>query len=646
MDLRLRKLTIDNFKGIRHAEYKFGDKVEVSGKNGSGKSTICDSILWVLFDKDYSLKSNPPIRPNDADDAIVPEVTLDFEVDTDKCLLITKKQKLKREKPDDNGVSKISMTNSYVVNEVPLTERDYQKRMAEYGIDMTKFMQMCHPDVFVGYMGDKRTRESMRDTLFQMASVQSDLEIASLNAETADLRVELAKGHTIAEVEAMANASIRQIRENYGKDGEILRAQIAGLESAKVDMDVAELELQRNVLKEQLEEVRKQTNDGSIIADLKTQINEIEYQLSTRKMELTNEANEAKAALSNQIIDAEAKQREFRRTMLDFESQYNTNKRTFDKMRVEIKEFREEFERLKNTTFDQTKKICPTCGQMLPESQIEKMVSDFDKRKEEKIKADTELGNEKVANFNELAKVVNEQSSKLAEYQRSCEEADARLAKLRNDLMLVPDVNLGADKAYVELLNKKEFLSASLRKAEADAATGNALANQRIAELTKQIDGITGMIAQHQNNDAIDEKIGLLHEKQIQYEQAKADAEKMQYQISVLNKLKNDMLQDSVNSHFKLVKWKLWDRQKNGEYISTCVPTIDGKDFGTAMNTGLEIKAKLDVLEGLQEFFGSRYPILLDNAENLDSEARYAIQSGSQLIMLRVTDGELEVSND
>ena len=131
-----------------------------------------------------------------------------------------------------------------------------------------------------------------------------------------------------------------------------------------------------------------------------------------------------------------------------------------------------------------------------------------------------------------------------------------------------------------------------------------------------------------------------MREDQANYEQRKTNAEKILHQLKILNMKKNQMLQDSVNKHFKLIEWTLYLTQKNGETKDACIPTIDGKRFGESMNTGLETMAKIDAMNGIQRFFKLDYPIILDNAEHLDSNSVKKIATDHQLILLTVSDDE------
>ena len=79
--MKLRRLILDNFKGVRHAEYEFRDRTIIKSDNGLGKSTIATACFWLISNYSYELVSNPNIRPNDAIDEIVTTVTADLDFD-------------------------------------------------------------------------------------------------------------------------------------------------------------------------------------------------------------------------------------------------------------------------------------------------------------------------------------------------------------------------------------------------------------------------------------------------------------------------------------------------------------------------------------------------------------------------------------
>lgn len=73
----LKRLTLVNFKGLRNVVVEFGDGVTtISGRNGTGKTTIADSFAWLLWGKDSEGNSDSKfgIKTNDAEGNFIPDL--------------------------------------------------------------------------------------------------------------------------------------------------------------------------------------------------------------------------------------------------------------------------------------------------------------------------------------------------------------------------------------------------------------------------------------------------------------------------------------------------------------------------------------------------------------------------------------------
>lgn len=126
-------------------------------------------------------------------------------------------------------------------------------------------------------------------------------------------------------------------------------------------------------------------------------------------------------------------------------------------------------------------------------------------------------------------------------------------------------------------------------------------------------------------------------------DQMQTDAEKILKLIKELDKCKNEELSDEINSHFGIVKWKLWELSKGGEYKNVCVPMVDGKSIlSTMSNKGNRILGRIDICRSLQSINGFICPMWLDDAESLDVSNRRKLAEtvGRQLILLIVNGSE------
>ena len=52
-EIKLISLELNNFKSFKQIKINFnGNSTNIYGANGTGKTTIYDSIMWLLFSKD------------------------------------------------------------------------------------------------------------------------------------------------------------------------------------------------------------------------------------------------------------------------------------------------------------------------------------------------------------------------------------------------------------------------------------------------------------------------------------------------------------------------------------------------------------------------------------------------------------------
>ena len=639
MNAKLLSLELTDFKGVKNAKYEFGDKTKISAENGSGKTTIADAFYWLFTDKNYSLVSNPNIRPNDGREC-TPTVIAELEIDG-KPVTVAKMQKSKVSKPDANGVSKVSLTNTYEVNSVPKSERDFKEYLSDLGVDFNKFLQLSHPDVFVAGMNEKKTREQMRNTLFEMARTISDLEIAKMSEETKEV-ADLFENYTKEEIEAMQNATLRKIKENYGKKGEILKAKIEGLESAKVDIDVAEYELGKRAIMELIKSNKAKQEDNSKLFEEKQKLSDGILELQFELNDLQRKANEENFAereeLNRKISDKKFLVRKTKDTIAETKQMIGFTNQNIDTLKQKLSVARNDWKSANERVFDENSLVCTYCGQEYPIGKKEQLREDFESHKAEELKRTTDFGNKTKEMLDKEKKRLEELEKELPEHEQSLKMLNSAIADLEKQLFELPqsiDISEREDvKAIKEQIAEKEKAMQSSNSADEIRSQLKA----ELEELQEKRNEFERQIAKASNNVEIDEHILELRAKQGEYEQSKADCEKILEQLKTVGMKKNEMLTEEINKYFEIVKWQMFEYQKNGEVKDCCIPLIDDRQFGTSTNKGREILAKLDIISGLQKFFGQSYPVFLDNSESLSEQTTNRIDMDCQLIMMAVSE--------
>lgn len=674
MRMILKSLHIENFKGVKDKTYEFGKITRVSGMNRRGKTTIGSAWYWLISDKNYELTSNPNIKPDNVEDCI-PTVTADVDVDG-KEITLSKMQKRKVGKPDKNGVSKVTITNTYEINSVPKTERDFKAYLEELGFEFDKFLICSHPNVFTKDLSLKKKQDEMRKSLFAMASAKTDLEIAQMNKETADV-AKLLESYKFEEIEAMNNASKKKAVEQL----DAIPNQIIGLEKAKVDVDMAEQELAKADLTRRIAECDKKIAGADhSLEELRDKEMRLQLDISGITQTMNRELSNRRYEIDADLCGCEDELKHLEQTISLKENQIVGNEKAITDADAERKkigekynaEYAKAFDEVpylfdeSKWGFDENSTVCSLCGQKLPEDKIEQLKADFESRKEkakadaeEKLKAkrfkfDTDkkvelnrlntIGTEKKELITELTKKNADLNTEIEALKKQEQDAIAKKEELSKQLSEIPsEADCTQNEDYVKLKAERDKVLADIEKLESDGAD-KIVTDLKVekADLQSQLDEVNKIIAQAENNVQIDDKIADMQHKQNEYGQAKADAERILYQLKEVSKRKNELLVEEINQHFGIVRWKLFDFQKNGEYKEVCIPTVLDEEagiykvFGDTTNTGREIEAKIDICNSFQKFFDMYVPIFLDGAESINDE--YVPVVDTQLILLTVSE--------
>lgn len=651
--MEIKSIHLENFKGVKDRNYSLGKYTRISGMNRLGKTTIATAWYWMLMDRDYELHSNPNVKPDDMEECI-PTITAVLDING-KEVTISKQQKIKASKPDSKGAGNVA--NTYLINAVPKTKRDFEAYLEDLGLSFDRFLVCSHPDSFMG-----QKKDDMRKLLFLMASEKSDYDIAAMSDETADV-AKLLIDYKCEEIEAMQKASKKKAVEQV----EAIPNQIIGLEKAKVDVDTAEHELAKTDLERRIAEIdEKISNSGNAVSDLMSEEMQLQMDMSVITQNTNKELFKKRKELEESLRWFENEVRGISLDISNTEKQISENKTVIETAEKKRSELGAEYKAAAERTFDESKwvfdensTICSLCGQTLPEDKIAEIKADFESRKGKAkddfmVQKNSDMEEIKAQGFKQKGIIEDltakntsllEDISNLKTQEQTVLEKQSELSKQLEELPAEADYSQNEE--YVKLKSKRDEVKAKIESMKSATDTTDAFKTER-KMLVEELDAAKAEIAKAFTNVHIDEQIAELQEKQRDYEQAKADAEKILYQLSLVTQRKNNMLVEEINSHFQFVKWQLFVEQKNGEIDNkVCKAYIvadDGtkKYLGESMNTGREIEAKLDICNSFQKFFGMQLPIFLDGAESLND--CYMPKLDCQLITLNVSeDAELKV---
>lgn len=670
--IEVREIRLTDFKGQSEKKIEFGHRTVVSGKNGCGKTTLADAFMWVFCDKDYSLKSNPDIRPDDGRECL-PRVDIDLAIDG-KPVSVAKYQKRTESKPKDGKPGKVALSNKYEINGVPKAERDFKSDLKERGFDFDNFLMLSHMEIFTGLKD-----ADARKILFSMSdgAGKSDLEIAKTVPDCAEL-VPLLETYKADEIKAMNSATLKKAEEQL----KAIPNQIIGMENSKVDADVAELELQKNALQEQISDLETQIAQAGNekAGEIKAELAGLRTKLLEAESRAKADSLKQKSLVCNKISDLELdrniKTSELNKKTSALESLRAQKKELLEKLqnaRTQYPKIKDTewdntvLESIKSETFKDADTICPTCGQSLPPEQIEQLKSRFEQKKQERInqqlKAKEEWEQGKKRKLDEVIEVGNKASVDMKEAHKQEETLTSEISKLTDELEQIK-TSLDAENKNLEAILKEPDFSknaeyqqilVSIKEKEQelnsldDGEEAKKQLSEQLSGKKQELAAVNQKIGEANNNVRIDEQIEKLQESQKQYAQSKADAQMILDELKSLSMAKNTALENAVNQYFDGVKVKLFDTQKNGEVVDACIWYVQDKEgnwkklIGNA-NTALMMKGKIAIMDGLQKFYGVSYPIFVDCAAELDSSSLAGIKANAQLIFLKVAEGDMKVT--
>ncbi len=635
--MKLLSMSLENFMCYASAEFDFFDITKIMAKNGKGKSSIATAYMWCLFNCDYELKDNPPVRRevngktvDDMDTA----VTLTLDVDGKE---VTMRKVQKRTYSKDGSSYKDD--NKYFVNDVPKTLKDFN---AYLGIDMNAFKMCSNINAFLA----KKPAE-MREFLFSLVGNITDFSIAEKEPDLSELSVELAK-YSAEELSAMHKAT----KARVAKEIPVLDGQIKEKErdiQIKSDTDLSALELARNQIKEQIQKnIKEQTDTEILIAESDTATSD----LMALKFKLSEIQNNANSEIEAQRADLNAKISESQRKYDDAHREATSLSYTVKELESSIagleksrKKQADLWKQTKSMAFDEEILVCSYCGQEYPEERKEQIRADFEKNKKAELERITKAGFSLKEQIEKDAAELEDVRKRQRILNDSAVTIFSEIKKLTDEKASLPIlVDVSGDAEYIavqkQIEEKKEHL-AKLSSTSSKRSELKAEENEFRAELSR----IESMISAS-DTEKDEQRLEELRDKRIGLEQSKADSEKILDLLDKLDKAKNETLSESVNSHFGLVKWILFEYAKNGNYKSVCVPTVDGKSIlSTMSNKGNRMLGKLDICNSIQKISGINCPVWLDDGESFDTEnqAKAAEMVDGQLIMLIVDNNELRV---
>lgn len=672
MQIKLKAIHIENFKGIKLLDIFFGDKTKIKGQNASGKTTIFDAFTWLLFNKNSAGEEKFNVRPLDAggnriDNVEIKVVTV-LEVDGEEVELSkVQKQSWVKKRGTDTAVLQGNV-NSFEIDGYPKSEADYKAYISSL-VAEDLFKMLTNPQYFSGMKW-----KDQRDILMKFVSGISDVQLAQENPEFADLLPELEKAPSTEDIHKKFSKALSEWKKKQAE----IPIRIDELSKSLLQIDVSEQELAKNDLERRIAEIDGKIADaGSTVSDLMSEEMQLQFDMSGIMQSMNRELSARRRKLDNAKYEVSQVLAEAHRKISDNQKQIESNKDTIEAAEQKRSELGAEYNAEKTKVFDEApylfheeewqfdenSTICKSCGQTLPADKIERIKADFEVRKA-RAKADAEkrledakssFAVQRESNLEEIKAhgfkqkhIIEDLTAKNEALQAEIEslkkqeqEALAKQNALSKQLEEIPaEADYMQNEDYVNLKARHDEVTAKIESMKSAADAAETFKEERKV-LVAELDSVKTEIAKASKNVEIEERIGELEAEQKEVGQKVADQEKMLYLLESFIRTKMIKISNSINQHFKTVSWKLFEIQINGGLKECCECTVNGVPY-SALNSGHRIIAGLDIIQSLSELYGVTAPIFTDNAESLNE---YNVPDmAAQMILLAVSDDkELKV---
>ena len=229
---------------------------------------------------------------------------------------------------------------------------------------------------------------------------------------------------------------------------------------------------------------------------------------------------------------------------------------------------------------------CPLCDQSIPEadrqSAKEKALSRFQQEKQETLQAISAEGKE-------LNSQLEKTSKELVQLQEEHQAFSKTFCKLEDELSTLLNAAAREEQAL-----RDQLTALDTKEAELHTKLSHSLAAEQAKARVEELKGILKQL--EEDLKALESQMMALEE---------------------FNRIKMQLLQDRVNQHFSMARFRLFKQLVSGETVECCDTLYNGVPYGSNLNHGHKVQVGIDIVNGLSRRYNLSMPLLVDNRESV-----------------------------
>lgn len=644
-DIKIMRLSLENFKCHKHLVLDFmGRDMSIYGDNATGKTSVYDALTWLLFGKDShgNGEKNVEIKPLDADGSVrdhmaVTTVNADLMVDGEMLSLRRTYREVWNRKRGQAESAYDGNTSEYAVDGVPMQKKGFTEKVAEL-VDEDTFRMLTGVSCF----SEGISWQERRKVLFDVAGVMEDAQILASDSRFTPLTESLGR-LTVADYKKKLLAE----KKNFTGTRNDIPARISECEKTVQEVDSIDFQQHREAWSEkkaQREKIVHQISEIDNNSAVDSKRNEAQAaQLAIRELDSKNqEFRNSQPTNEGEIHRLGAQLSALQLSLADRERTISfVETTTIGRAQKQIQQLRDQWAQVNAEVFSGDR-VCPTCGQDLPQEKVDAAIAYFEKQKQERLKRIQDEASSRKVELEQAEIRLQEVRGEAERLKAEVDACEKQLEEARQGRTPIEDMPGYAEQRQA-LEKQYDERSRELAELTLDAQGRKSELSRHLAEIDTDVRQIEKILSKEGMLEYAKKRIGELRVEARNAGAALESIEQMLFLIDEFSRYKTKVIEDSINNMFRIARFRLFREQANGGVEDRCDVVYDGVPY-TGLNNGMKINVGIDIINTLSRAYGVSVPLFIDNAESVTRLEN----SNMQTIRLVVSeeDKELRVSEN
>lgn len=653
MRIELLNLILANFKGVQHFELiADGQDAIVSGSNGSGKTSLFDAWLWLLFDMDSrgnkGAEAAKTTKGTDFVHFLSHEVSAVIEVDGRPVKLRKVLEEKWTKKRGEETQTFSGNVSSYWIDDVPTQLKDYSAYINTL-LPADLFKILSDPL----YFSESMPWKQRLDMLVEISGGISEEEVAAGDRALESLLVKMGD-KSMTDYRKMVQEQIRRINGDIdsipARIDEQRRTLDTGVDYTAVEETLKHAESALHTLNAEELSVKDALKP---LLEMQDRVFRLKRDRDTAIDKVLKEANAKRTEMSESLQSLVAEQRRIDREQEDLANTISDRQRRVDALNADNTDMRTKFTGIRSMLAELntdefnppnlSEEVCRTCGQKLPSDMvngtIEALRTAYETKRiakitdlQDQLSKINQTGKENAAKIKELLDASAADLLKIEELGKRTAIITGEVEYLRNTTLKMP-VMLPAQAEQdltVEVIDQQIMQLEAKLSAPSEDRTAELAQSKRTIQT--EIDRCKSILYAREAAARSQERISELETELKAKATTKTLLEGDIFQCERFLRARTEKLEGKINGMFSQVGFKLFAEQVNGGLSETCEAVVNNTTFSKA-NTAGQINAGMDIIRTISKYKGLYVPVFVDHLESIND----LLPLSSQVISLLVS---------